>query len=182
MDAARWRQVQEVFHTAADHPEATRRAYLDMECAGDPALLADVLSLLDADAGSVTLLDRPLGDAAGSVLARPFSAAPTHLGPYRLERLLGEGGMGVVYLGRRDDLGSAAAVKILRDAWLSPARRERFAAEQRTLAQLVHPAIAQLHDAGSLPENYAPYRDRLIPVARIMAEVRPAYDVRELPN
>ncbi len=153
MDAARWRQVQEVFHAAADHPEATRRAYLDMECAGDPALLADVLSLLDADAGSVTLLDRPLGDAASRVIERPFSAAPTHLGPYRLERLLGEGGMGVVYLGRRDDLGSAAAVKILRDAWLSPARRERFAAEQRTLAQLVHPAIAQLHDAGSLPDG-----------------------------
>ena len=61
--------------------------------------------------------------------------------------------MGVVYLGRRDDLASTAAVKILRDAWLSPARRERFAAEQRTLAQLVHPAIAQLHDAGTLPDG-----------------------------
>ena len=74
-------------------------------------------------------------------------------GPYRITRLLGEGGMGVVYLARRDDLDSVAAIKILRDAWLSPARRERFAAEQRTLAQLPHPSIAQLHDANTLPDG-----------------------------
>jgi serine/threonine-protein kinase len=153
VDAARWQRVQEVFHAAADRPEAARTAFLDSTCAGDPDLLADVLALLAADAGPATLLDRPLGEAADRVIERTFSAAPTHLGPYRLERLLGEGGMGVVYLGRRDDLGSTAAVKILRDAWLSPARRERFATEQRTLAQLVHPAIAQLHDAGSLPDG-----------------------------
>jgi tetratricopeptide (TPR) repeat protein/predicted Ser/Thr protein kinase len=153
MDAARWQQVQEVFHAAADRPEATRRAYVESACEGDPDLLADVLAMLAADAGPAILLDGSLGDAASRVIERSFSSPPTHLGPYRLERLLGEGGMGVVYLGRRDDLGSVAAVKILRDAWLSPARRERFAAEQRTLAQLVHPRIAQLHDAGSLPDG-----------------------------
>jgi serine/threonine-protein kinase len=61
--------------------------------------------------------------------------------------------MGVVYLGRRDDLGSLAAIKILRDAWLSPARRERFASEQRMLAQLNHPSIARLYDADTLPDG-----------------------------
>lgn len=61
--------------------------------------------------------------------------------------------MGVVYLARRPDLDSLAAIKLLRDAWLSPARRERFAAEQRTLAQLHHPSIAQLFDAGALPDG-----------------------------
>ena len=61
--------------------------------------------------------------------------------------------MGVVYLAERADLGSVAAIKILRDAWLSPARRERFASEQRTLAQLHHPAIAQLYDANTLADG-----------------------------
>jgi serine/threonine-protein kinase len=153
VDAARWRQVQELFHAAADLPEDAREAHLEEACAGDADLLAEVRALLDADAGPATLLDRSLAEAAGGAIERALAAAPSHLGPYRLERLLGEGGMGVVYLGRRDDLGSTAAVKILRDAWLSPARRERFAAEQRTLAQLIHPAIAQLHDAGSLPDG-----------------------------
>src|SRR3989449_5746996 len=61
--------------------------------------------------------------------------------------------MGVVYLAEREDLGSVAAIKILRDAWLSPDRRERFASEQRTLAQLNHPAIARLYDADTLPDG-----------------------------
>ncbi len=61
--------------------------------------------------------------------------------------------MGVVYLAEREDLGSFAAVKILRDASLSPSRRERFASEQRTLAQLDHPSIARLYDAGTLPDG-----------------------------
>ena len=61
--------------------------------------------------------------------------------------------MGVVYLAERDDLGTVAAIKILRDAWLSPSRRERFASEQRTLAQLNHPFIARLYDAGTLADG-----------------------------
>jgi serine/threonine-protein kinase len=74
-------------------------------------------------------------------------------GPYRLIRILGEGGMGVVYLADRADLGAQAAIKILPDAWLSPARRERFFAEQRTLAQLNDPGIARLYDADTLPDG-----------------------------
>jgi eukaryotic-like serine/threonine-protein kinase len=74
-------------------------------------------------------------------------------GPYHIARTLGEGGMGVVYLAERQDLGSVAAIKVLRDAWVSPERRSRFAAEQRTLAQLVHPGIARLYDAGALPDG-----------------------------
>jgi serine/threonine-protein kinase len=75
------------------------------------------------------------------------------MGPYKVVRLLGEGGMGVVYLVEREDVGGRSALKLLRDAWVSPSRRARFLAEQRTLAQLDHPAIAQLHDAGTLPDG-----------------------------
>ena len=61
--------------------------------------------------------------------------------------------MGVVYLAERKDLKNLVAMKLLRDAWLSPARSERFAAEQRTLAQLNHPSIARLYDADTLADG-----------------------------
>ncbi len=85
--------------------------------------------------------------------AIPAAFLNQDFGPYRIRNVLGQGGMGVVYLAEREDLGSVAAIKILRDAWLSPERRERFASEQRTLAQLNHPAIARLYDASTLPDG-----------------------------
>lgn len=144
-----------LFHEAASLPPAERRAFLDGACARDPELVGEVLSLLEADADGHALLDRGLAEVAREVLDTgvPSALRDLRFGPYRITRVLGEGGMGVVYLAERDDLASVAALKILRDAWLSPARRERFASEQRTLAQLNHPSIARLYDANSLPDG-----------------------------
>jgi serine/threonine-protein kinase len=155
MDAARWERMHGLFNDALALPETDRPAFLREACAGDPLLLEETLALLAADASAMPLLDAGLEGAARSVLE---VAEPTEksIGPYRLLRLLGEGGMGVVFLAQREDLGNQVAIKILRDASLSPARRGRFAIEQRTLARLVHPAIAQLHDAAVLPDG-TPY-------------------------
>jgi serine/threonine-protein kinase len=153
MDPARWERIQALFHAAADLPAGDQRAFL-AEAADDPDLIAQVRSLLSEDARGDSLLDRDRAAVARQLLDAPASALPsTRFGPYRITGLLGEGGMGVVYLGERDDLGSVAAIKILRDAWLSPARRDRFQSEQRTLAQLNHPAIARLYDADALPDG-----------------------------
>ena len=149
MDPRRFARSQELFLTLAGLPEAERAARLQQECGGDEELADAVRALLEADARGDSLLDRGLAHAAAAVAGA--SEVPETVGPYRLLRPLGEGGMGVVFLAERPDVGSRAALKILRDAWLSPARRERFAEEQRTLAQLVHPAIARLYDAGALP-------------------------------
>jgi serine/threonine-protein kinase len=154
MDAERWERVQRLFHEALERPPEARRSFLQAACGEEAALLADVLRLLQADAAAASPLDRDLARVAEQVLRVDTAELPlADFGPYRVTKLLGEGGMGVVYLARRSDLGSVAAIKILRDAWLSPARRERFAAEQRTLAQLNHPSIAQLHDADALPDG-----------------------------
>ena len=156
MDPKHWERVQELFHKAAELPDAERRVFLEAECGADETLLADVLALLEADANSSSLLDRNLADVAHQVLDSPApagSAIPREFGPYQVKEVLGEGGMGVVYLAERPDLGSLVAIKILRDAWLSPARRERFTTEQRTLAQLNHPSIARLYDSGTLAEG-----------------------------
>ncbi|WP_321475552.1 serine/threonine-protein kinase [uncultured Paludibaculum sp.] len=151
MDSARLEQIQNLFHETADLPEAERVPYLQSACAGDMELFQEVLSLLEEDARPSSLLDQPISNVADQLLADP--AQPRQFGPYRVTSLLGEGGMGVVYLAERLDLGSLVAIKILRDAWLSPARRERFSTEQRTLAQLNHPSIARLYDADTLPDG-----------------------------
>src|SRR5437667_1178657 len=155
MDAARWERIQALFHEVADLPEPAQRASLEAQCAEDPALITEVLSLLEEDARGDSLLDRDAAHVAAEVLDEgiPPALLDQTFGPYRLKEALGQGGMGVVYLAEREDLGSVAAIKILRDAWLSPDRRERFASEQRTLAQLNHPAIARLYDADTLPDG-----------------------------
>lgn len=124
------------------------------ECGNDRELLESVTAMLEEDARAGSMLDHDVAHAAEQVLGRPAPDLPLdRFGPYRLREVLGEGGMGVVYLAGREDLGSVAAIKILRDAWLSPARRERFASEQRTLAQLNHPSIARLYDADTLADG-----------------------------
>lgn len=155
MDSVRWQKIQTLFHQAADVPEAEQRTFLESHCADDPALVAEVVILLEEDARGCSILDGDVAHVAHQVLGgQPDSPLSLRqFGPYQLQKLLGEGGMGVVYLAERADLGSRVAIKILRDAWLSPARRELFAAEQRTLAQLNHPSIARLYDADTSPDG-----------------------------
>lgn len=155
MDSNRWTQIQSLFHEAADLPKDEQRSYLASACGTDDILMADVLALLEEDARSSSLLDSDVAHVAHQILNdnSPQPAAFQELGHYKIKHVLGEGGMGVVYLAEREDLGSLVAIKLLRDAWLSPARRERFAVEQRTLAQLNHPSIARLYDAGILADG-----------------------------
>jgi eukaryotic-like serine/threonine-protein kinase len=155
MDSTRWERIQTLFHEVADLPEPEQRAFLKKACTDDDELIAEVLALIEEDARGSSLLDRDLAHVAHQVLdaATPASFPFKEFGPYRIKKALGEGGMGVVYLAERVDLGSLVAIKLLRDAWLSPARRERFASEQRTLAQLNHPSIARLYDADTLDDG-----------------------------
>ncbi len=93
------------------------------------------------------------GGGSGPADGGAEAARGRRFGPYRVTGVVGQGGMGVVYLAERDDLGSRVAIKVLRDAALSPARRARFTGEQRTLARLDHPSIARLYDADVLPDG-----------------------------
>ena len=155
MDSVRWQQVQALFHDTESLPQSERREHLRTACGDDDELMFEVLSLLDEDARGTSLLDHDLAQVALDVLEPEVAPLPPlqEFGRYRIKSKLGEGGMGVVYLAERADLGSQVALKILRDAWLSPARRERFASEQRTLAHLNHPLIARLYDADTLSDG-----------------------------
>ena len=155
MDQSRWERIQALFHEAADLPSAEQDAFVVSACGADDGLVEEVRAMLREDSDAASVLDRGVAEVAHNILANPdpVQLRAQDFGCYRLIRLLGEGGMGLVYLAERRDLGTEVAIKILRDAWLSPARRERFAAEQKTLAQLNHPSIARLYDADALPDG-----------------------------
>ena len=110
--------------------------------------------MLQADSRGAPLLDRGLPEVAYRMVGAPIETLPfQEVGPYRLIRILGEGGMGVVGLAEREDTGGQVAIKFLLHAGMTPARRERFAGEIRTLAKLRHPFIARLYDAGALADG-----------------------------
>jgi hypothetical protein len=95
MDSNRWDRIQSVFHGAADLPKPQQRAFLESACADDLSLIADVQALLDEDAKGSSLLDRNVADVASEVLDAPVSQRFPfkEFGPYRIIRVLGEGGM-----------------------------------------------------------------------------------------
>ncbi len=148
---AEWERLASLFESLAALAPDERRLRLAELRAGDPALHDRLAAMLDADDSPSLPLDRAVTVTADALLGG--APTPRAIGPYRLERLLGEGGSATVHLATRPDVGHQVAIKFLRDAWLSPARRERFLSEQRTLAQLDHPAIAKFHDADTLPDG-----------------------------
>jgi eukaryotic-like serine/threonine-protein kinase len=154
----RWETITDLLGEALEHGEEERAAFLDAACAGDPDLRWAVERLLAAHAraeatgrferGALTLL----GDAL------PEPAAPPEVGPYRLLREVGRGGMGTVWLAERADglYRQQVAVKLMRAGLLAEGQRQRFRAERRILARLDHPGIARILDGG-VAEGGQPY-------------------------
>ena len=146
MTVDRWSSVQELFHQALQHLPSDRSAFLTEACKGDSDLRGEVLSLLAAHEGA-----GPVGrlDDAAPVLAPSLE----WIGPYRLVRRIGEGGMGIVFLAERSGEGfsQVVALKLIRAGYADPRLQERLAEERRLLARLEHPGIARLIDGGSTP-------------------------------
>ena len=155
MPTSQWDRVQEIFFAVADLPLEARRTAVEHYCGSDAALAEEVLSLVAHDANTHSFLNAGLPGIARATLADPFppELVAQQIGPYRILRLLGEGGMGVVFLAERTDIGGNVAIKLLRHPWMSPMRRERFAQEQSLLARLNHPHIARIYDASTLPDG-----------------------------
>ena len=142
----RWLRITEIFNAALEREPAERAGYLDQSCGDDPGLRAEVDSLLAAHQKADDFLERPAGVARGLVPAAvPWEdLAPGRIfGPYRVEREIGRGGMGVVYEAEDTRLGRQVAIKVLTPAVASDATmRERLRLEARAAAGLSHPAVA----------------------------------------
>jgi len=155
MTADRWTRVEALFSDAADLPPPDRAAFLDAACrdadgAPDRPLREEVERLLALDDGADGFFD---AFAEGGLHAPP-PAVPERVGPWRLVREVGQGGMGTVYLAERADgaFAQRAAVKLVRPG-LADDLAARFRAERHVLARLEHPGIARVLDGGTAPDG-----------------------------
>ncbi|MDP2275432.1 MAG: serine/threonine-protein kinase [Archangium sp.] len=150
----RSRRALSLFDELVELDATARTPALQKVHAEDPALHAELLELLSADADG-GLLERP----AHSLLdAAEPEEQPTRIGPWRITGIAGRGGMGAVYLGERDDgqFQQRAALKLIRLGMDTPQLRARFLRERQILAALQHPHVATLLDGG-LTDTGAPY-------------------------
>ncbi|MGE0552807.1 MAG: tetratricopeptide repeat protein [Gemmatimonadales bacterium] len=158
LDSNRWARAANLFEQLADQSTAERAEALDALAASDPELHQIVTSLLRGDAAGHSGFDGGLAAAAYLVDdPGPSTAGPTldqtvgsTIGPYRILRELGHGGMGVVFLCEREAEGfrKLVAIKCLASRRAGEHQVRRFLRERRILAGLTHPHIAQMHDGG----------------------------------
>ena len=160
MTSERWQQVKQLFHDALEVEEGQRPAFLERACAQDAWLREQVEQLLAHDGEAVGFLEAPAfaaaqvqEDGGGEGLA-----ADQRVGPYRLVREIGRGGMGVVYLAERDDgeYRHQVALKLIKRGMDSDEILRRFRYERQILANLNHPNIARLLEGGTT-EDGRPY-------------------------
>ncbi len=138
-----WPRVKEIVAEVLERDPQGRSAYLDEACAENMPLRMEVESLLVAFDESGSLFDV---DAAES------STHPENVGPYRLIRELGFGGMGQVWLAEQTEpVRRLIALKLIRAGMFDAAVVHRFQAERQSLAIMDHPAIAKVFDAGTTP-------------------------------
>jgi serine/threonine protein kinase len=151
VDPQHWQRVREVFFAVCDLDPAARQQALEARCADDPTLRAEVDGLVQASESAPGILKTPLGGAPGRDAAADTTVPPyTHVGPYRLVRLIASGGMGTVHLAQRDDAQyeKTVAIKLVRRELMDAEVLRRFAVERQALANLDHPNIARLLDGG----------------------------------
>ena len=143
--------VKQLFGAALDLKPEERAAFLDKECSGDPELKQEVEALLSAAADAGSFLEHP-------VLPRPTTdfvdVSETVIGPYHLLELIGEGGMGEVWLAeQKEPVRRRVAIKLIKPGMDTREVVARFESERQALALMDHPAIAKVFDAGSTPEG-----------------------------
>jgi serine/threonine protein kinase len=148
LDRTRWQTLEPLLDHALDLPPEERRQWLDTLSRESPTIAADLSSLLESDAAADER------NFLSGTVAQP-SLEGSMLGGWRLEHLLGQGGMGTVWLAARADgrFEGKAAVKILNLAFLTERGEERFHREGSLLARLEHPGIARLLETGVSPSG-----------------------------
>lgn len=153
MDVERWKQLSPLLDVLLELAPDARAHRMDAIRAEDPELAIELEKLLALEDESEGFMEAPL-------LEKPQSGLQPGMliGPYRLEDLLGEGGMGMVWLASRADglYQRRVALKLLRPGLADPNLRLRFTREREILARLEHPNIARLLDAG-VSQGSQPY-------------------------
>lgn len=158
----RWARVEEIFSRAVELEAGERDRYLAAACDGDEQLRSYVLELLTADPAAEATIERTIVHSVRNAFVDEAAEADQMkgqmIGPYRVERLIGSGGMGMVYLAERADeqFDQQVAIKLGRHRLIDPQTETRLRHERQFLADLDHPNIARLLDGGTTDDG-VPY-------------------------
>ena len=163
MKSDQWRQTREIFEAARQRPIDERASFLDEACGNDTDLREAVETLLKHDQPDTFLEEPAMGtgfrvhEAATSHHDEPHPASPSPINEsipgFHLIRIIGRGGDGVVYEAEQDRPHRTVAIKVLADAMADEDRRQRFAKEAETLAEIDHVAVARVLAAGELEDG-----------------------------
>lgn len=154
MNPQRHALIARVFSEVAQLPPAARRGYLEQECADNPSIIVEVEELLQCDAAASAdfagkqVLQSLLSGVSGPRTASGAECVPQEIAAYRINKVIGVGGMGTVYEAVQRQTERLVALKMLNTPTLGQHAQERFAREVRILASLQHRGIAQIFEAG----------------------------------
>lgn len=151
MNAERQSKSEEIYHTVLAVPTEGRAAFLAKICGHDLEILREVESLLSFVEVSSALLDHPPADIAAQMLSdqRRLEIIGTKVGRYKIESLIGIGGMGEVYLAQDTQLERSVAVKFIKSEYArDPGQMRRFMREAKTASSLNHPNIMTVYEVG----------------------------------
>ncbi len=148
MTPERWEKVGEIFTSASEMDTSEREAYLRSACGDDSSLLSEVRSLLDAGNDAGQFISQPIvGNFVPDFAEHVKALAPGNsIGHYKIEKAIGSGGMGEVYLATDTNLGRKVALKTLPPSFASdPSFLRRFRNEAQAAASINHPNVATVY-------------------------------------
>ncbi len=143
-------RLRELFIAACDLPVDQQDAWVDENCSEDDELRSELLQLLRSDASDDGILaeDKITEGVWFQLDTIAETDLPNRIGQYQVKKILGEGGMGVVYLAQQQSPNREVAVKVIRSSMVSPDLLKRFEFEAEVLGRLTHSGIARIHEAG----------------------------------
>ena len=155
MTPERWQQIDNLFDEVLEISEAKREDFLNEKCVHDENLKQEVLSLLKAHAETENFIENSAINIVTRRLAKDYSDKQTDsfigktIGSFKVKKLIGEGGMGEVYLADDEKLKRHIALKILPIQYTTDDERvHRLAREAQAISALNHPNIVTIHDVG----------------------------------
>jgi eukaryotic-like serine/threonine-protein kinase len=152
MKAERWQQVNDLFQSTTERAPEERATFLEEACHGDEPLRREVQSLLASYERAENFIESPAFEVAPELLTgdRASASVGELIGHYRIESLIGIGGMGEVYLARDERLGRKVALKLLPNSLTTDETQlSRFKNEARTASSLNHPNILTVYEIGA---------------------------------